>query len=66
MTDRNSLDGDSRALAWVIGFACGLSLLAGLLVKCGPGFVDDGCASPTRVYEPDGAYVLSYDCEAVK
>ena len=24
------------------------------------------CTSPTRIYEPDGAYVLRYDCEGVK
>lgn len=28
--------------------------------------IPDGCNSPTRLYEPDGRYVLSYDCEGVK
>ena len=53
-------------------FACGiflgwgLTVLFGLLLidSCGPGFVDSDCSAPSRLYEPDGSYVLTYECEA--
>ena len=28
--------------------------------------IPDSCGDPTRLYEPDGSYVLTYECEAPK
>ena len=64
MSESERVDGASWVFGLFIGLAFMLALVLVLLTQCGPGFVDSDCSAPSRLYEPDGSYVLTYECEA--